>query len=374
MKILHSSDWHIGRFLGSFSLLDDQAHFLGWLLEVLKSEKIDLLVVSGDIYNTAAPSSAAVAVFDEFLTKVVLELKIKVALISGNHDSAEKLGFSSRILRQSGLFVAGGLQGMQRLDLNFDCGRVQLCLLPFFSYLEARQFFKLPKNCSEVEVIEKILERFNFNESSYVFKLLSAHGLFVYDGDGKKLSYCDSELVGGSEFFNLALFEDFDYVALGHLHGPQKAGNNGFYCGSPLKYSISEANQKKRVVVVDVSKNGFKTESIFVEPLHDLWVLTGRFDDFLSLKTNDYISFRLTDESFVLSPYARLRVGCPNILELEYVNLNFNVSNELSKFKRVEPGSLFEKFYAGVVGRSMNEIEKKIFSEVVEGLKKNEVN
>ena len=230
MRILHTSDWHIGRFLNSFSLLDDQAHFLNWLLVVLKDEKIDVLVVAGDVYNTVMPSSAAVSLLDEFLTKAVLELKVKVFLISGNHDSAEKLSFSAKILNKSGLFVAGGLQGFQCWKFDFDCGVVNFFLLPFFNYVQAWENFNLQKNCDEHLIFNAIFNGFNLNNLNGDFNLLCAHGLFV--DSSCSLSYCDSELVvGGSHAFNLGEFKNFDYVALGHLHGPQRAGKNGIYSG-----------------------------------------------------------------------------------------------------------------------------------------------
>lgn len=375
LRILHSSDWHLGRFLNSFSLIDDQAHFLNWLLKVLKDEKINFLVVAGDIYNTATPSADAVSLLDEFLTKAVLELKIKVFMVSGNHDSARKFGFSSKILQHGGLFIAGGLSGLEKLSFNyFNFGNVQICMLPFFSLVEAREFFKLKKGCSENQVFEPILKKFSLssNEQSGCFNLLCAHGLFV--GGGHSLNFCDSELVvGGSEAFNLNLFKNFDYVALGHLHGMQKAGCNGFYSGSPLKYSTSEASHKKQVLIVEVQAAGrFKVEPVFVEPLHELRILQGPFCELIKQQSNDYVSLRLTDSGFIINSYARLQERFANILDLKFVNLNFESSDELKNIKASKPADLFFSFYEDIVGRKMNEMESKIFLEVVKGLKKDE--
>ena len=376
LRILHSSDWHLGRFLNSFSLIDDQAHFLKWLLSLLKNERINLLVVAGDIFNTATPSAEAVSLLDEFLTKAVLELKVKVLMVSGNHDSARKLGFSSKILQKGGLFVAGGLSGLEKFSFSSSFGKVQVCMMPFFSLVEAREFFKLKKNCEAGQVFELILNKFNLNSNEWsgCFNLLCAHGLFV--GQGHGLNFCDSELiVGGSEAFNLGLFKNFDYVALGHLHGPQRAGENGFYSGSPLKYSISEVNHRKQVSIVEVqSESMFKTSPVFVEPLHDLRVLQGSFCELMEQKSNDYVSLRLTDSNFIINSYSRLQERFPNILDIKFINLNFESSGELKSFKANKPYDLFFNFYEDIIGREMNKVERKIFAEVVEGLKKNETN
>ncbi len=367
MRILHTSDWHIGRFLNKFSLIDDQAFFLEWLLKFLKAEKVEILLIAGDLYNTATPSTTAISLLDEFFTKVVLELKVKVFLISGNHDSGVRLSFSSKILKKNGFFVAGGLNGFQKIEFNSSDGLIQFFLMPFFNLVSAKHFLKLSSSASDNQVFNKLFKKFNLDNLSGQFNLLCAHGLFA--DCGQTLKFCDSELVvGESELFNLNFFKNFNYIALGHLHKFQKAGLNGYYSGSPLKYSTSEANDEKCVILVDIDlkgENRCKITPIKVEPLRDLQVVEAPFSELLKLKTNNYLAAHLTDETFVLNPFTRLQANCPNLLEISYVNLNFKVSNELNKFKKQNPNELFAQFFKSVVGREMNQVERSIFSDVV---------
>lgn len=366
MRILHTSDWHIGRFLNNYSLLKDQKYFLDWLLVVLKEQKVDLLIVAGDIYNTASPSSLAVSLLDEFFSRVVLDLKIKLLVIAGNHDSPEKLGFSSKILQKSGFYIATDLKNIKTISFEEKDFSVGVTLLPYITPAMIKEEFKEEKISNIDETINFVYERYIKQNVKYDFNILCAHGLFL-PSSGDDLKFCDSEIeVGGIEAFNLNFFSGFSYIALGHLHKAQKVGKNARYSGSPIKYSVSEANDRKGVFLVDVSKqHGVSIEKIDFDPLLDLRVITGNFKEILKEKSSDYVSIKLTDENFVLDPYNRLKENYPNLLEIEFLNLKLEFKQNFKGLKEIEPNKLFEEFYSYVVERKMKEEEIKFLDDII---------
>ena len=374
MRILHTADWHIGRFLNKYSLIEDQAHFLNWLISVIKNEKIDVLVVAGDIYNSAVPSAAAVELLDEFLTKVIMELQIPALIISGNHDSPQKLSFSSKILESSGLTICGGVSGIKHVKIDDIFGAVGFTLLPYVDPTMVKEYFGVDKISSFDSAIDIVLKHKIHSNMSCDVNILCTHGTYM-DFGFKDLEYCDSEIsIGGGDIVNLDKFKNFDYIALGHLHGPQKAGKRGRYSGSPLKYSVSEANHKKQVVIIDIDRSkNINIEKILVEPLRDLRILRGNFEDIMKIKTNDYVSVQLTDENFIIDPHGRIRTVCPNILDLSYVNIKLDNTRTSQHIIQKSPQELFASFYKDVSGKEMNELEKQLLERVM-GELKNEAN
>ena len=374
MRILHTSDWHIGRFLNKYSLIEDQSHFLNWLYLVLKSEKADLLLVAGDIYNSAIPSAEAVALLDEFLTKVILELKIPTLIISGNHDSPKKLSFSSKILEHSGLVICGGVGGIAHFKQDFASGSIGFVLVPYIDPAMVKEYFGVEKIASFDAAVELVAKKKIYDKMCCDINILCAHGTYM-DFGASDLEHCDSEIsIGGSDIVNLERFKNFDYIALGHLHGPQKAGKNGRYSGSPLKYSASEASHKKQFLIIDIdSVKNIRIEKIFVEPMRDLRIIKGKFEDIMKIKTNDYVSIQLTDEQFVIDPYSRIKQNCPNILDLSYVNIKLESVQTAQVVIKKSPNELFSEFYQHIVGKEMNIFEKQFFENILEELK-NEAN
>ncbi len=370
MRILHTSDWHIGRFLNKYSLIEDQSYFLDWLALVLKSEKIDLLLVAGDIYNSAIPSAEAVALLDEFLTKVILDLKIPTLIISGNHDSPKKLSFSSKILEHSGLVICGGVSGITHFKLNFDSRSIGFVLVPYIDPAMVKEYFGVEKISSFDAALELVAQKKIYDKICCDINVLCTHGTYM-DFGASDLEFCDSEIsIGGSDIINLQKFKKFDYIALGHLHGPQKAGKHGRYSGSPLKYSVSEANHKKQVLIVDIdTAKNIKIEKIFVEPMRDLRIIRGKFEDIMKTKTNDYVSIQLTDEQFIIDPHSRIKQNCPNILDLSYVNIKLESVQTAQIVIKKSPNELFSEFYQHIVGKEMNVFEKQFFENILEELK-----
>lgn len=376
MKIVHTSDWHIGRFLNSYSLLEDQKYFLNWLVSFLKEEEVDMLIVAGDIYNTASPSAAAVSLLDEFFCEVVLKLKKKVLIVAGNHDSPEKLGFSSKILERAGFYIATDLKSIKTLEFNEKDFSVGITLLPFVGPSMVRETFKDEKISNFNETIKFVYEKYFKESLAFNFNLLCAHGLFS-NSSKESLSFTDSEIeIGGCDVADLKQFEKFSYIALGHLHKAQKAGENGKYSGSPLKYSISEANNKKQIVLIEIEEK-FKNpivKDIFFKPLRDLKIKKGNFNEIIKEKSEDFVAVRLTDENFVIDPYNRLKQNFPNLLEIEFLNLNLDFREGFKVSKKMEPSLLFKKFYKFVVGNDMEKSEVKLLNEVIKKIKEEKAN
>lgn len=367
VRILHTADWHIGRLLNKHNLLEDQNYFLNWLIRVLKNERIDVLMIAGDIYNNTSPSAEAVSLLDEFLTKVVLELKITTVMISGNHDSAEKLSFSSSMLESAGLIIAGGLKGLRQISFDSECGKVGITLLPYINPSMVKERFPNDQISSFDLAHKKVAEKYIYGKLNYDVNILCAHGTYM-DFKEKSLEFCDSEIsIGGSDIVYLDKFSEFDYIALGHLHCPQKAGIKGRYSGSPLKYSVSEASHKKQVVIVDIDKNKNLTQNfIMVEPLRDLRIIKCSFDEIMDLKTDDYVSVQLTDDKFIIDPHGRIRSVCPHILDLSYVNIKLDNPQTAEIVTKKSPKELFSDFYFNTMGCKMNLMEDQFLDNVME--------
>lgn len=368
MRILHTSDLHIGRSLNGYSLIEDQKYFLNWLLKTLKEQKVDALIISGDVYNSAFPSTQAVTILDEFLTEAVIENKMPVIMIAGNHDSPQRLGFSNRLLKHQGLHIAGGFEnGVEQVIFDDKCGKIGITLLPYIQPATSRQYFPDEKVSSFDDAVEVFAKNYVYNKLICDVNILCAHGYYLYFGDDE-LDICESELhVGGSEAVNLKRFENFDYIALGHLHKCQKAGPNGRYSGSPLKYSISEENHKKQIVILDIDGNKkIDLEFLPVKSLRDVRVIKGEFSELLNIKSDDYISAELTDENLVLNAMAQLKVNMPNLLNIEYINRKYETSDikaDIKSFK--DPAKLFEEFYESAANKSMSNEEKELVKQVM---------
>ena len=372
MRIIHTSDWHIGRFLNSYSLLKDQEYFLNWLILFLKEEKIDVLIVAGDIYNKASPSAACVLLLDEFFSKVVLELKKKVIIIAGNHDSPEKLGFSSKILERSGFFISTDLKSIKTITLEKDLTKVDITLMPYISPSMIKEQFKEEKISNFNEAVGFVYEKYLKGLNHEGFNILCAHGLFSYESENKNLSFCDSEIeIGGCDIGKANFFKNFSYVALGHLHKAQKVGKNARYSGSPIKYSTSEANNKKQLVLLEIDKQ-IKKSSVFFKPMRDLKIKKGEFNDILKEKSLDFVSVKLTDESFVLDPFNRLKQNYPNLLDIEFLNLKLNFKQDFKVLKKLSLEQLFEKFYKFVVGRKIKSKELLFLKKTIKQMDQEE--
>ena len=318
MRILHTADWHIGKIVNEVSMLEDQEYFLNQLIEQLKSLQVDVLIMAGDLYDRAFPPKEAVTLVNSVLTRLIQEVKIPVFIIAGNHDSNERVEYGASLFEQSNLYIEGTVKEETRKvtvqDTNFY-------LLPFADHVYIRELLqddsiKNLEDATRVQ-INKIKKTMNKEETN----ILIAHG-FVINISEDKFDTSDSERplsIGTAEYVNVELFEDFDYVALGHLHKPQKVKYDRIrYSGSILKYSKSETSQKKQVSLVTLEKGKVDIEPIYLTPLHDMRVIKGLFEELMTQKSDDYVFFELEDEEFVMDAMNQLRRRFPNAMGLEY--------------------------------------------------------
>jgi exonuclease SbcD len=364
MKILHTGDWHIGRTLNQHSLLEDQAFALDGLLTILDREHPDVLLIAGDLYDRAVPSRDAMRLVDHTLTEILLKKKIPIIIIGGNHDGRERMDFANDILRERGLYIVGQFTpAIDPIILNSPDGPVAFWPVPFIKPVEYRDITHCAETPDYNGMYEAILKDITIRHNPVIPNVLITHGL-VLSGVPKDGDIDESVRpieIGGISYARSELFTDFDYVALGHLHRPQKVGCDSIrYAGSLLKYSFSEIHQKKSVTLVDVKKD--TPAQIRTIPLpfrHDLRVITGEFDELTGLAAythpdrEDYLRIILTNRERVPNPMEELRCVYPNIMEMGYENAKTRIGGALQeniKKHLSDPMALFLDFYQTIHG------------------------
>lgn len=367
MRIFHTSDWHLGRMLYGRSLLEDQRHFLEKaLLPAIEREKPAGLLLCGDVYDRPVAPAEAIALFDRALSRLV-ELGVKVCVIPGNHDGAQRMALLKGALRKSGVFFATSLEDSLSPVLLEEGGqRVQVFPLPFFDTPTARDFLGDPTLRGEAACMEKLLQKLYPLFEPGAAHVLMAHcfcaGSVVGDSES-------SAFVGGSGQIPPALFERFDYVALGHLHGHQPAGGNARYCGTPLKYSLDEARQEKGFLVLDWEGNAPSVRHQEAMPLRDVRKIEGPFAGLLAqgeaCPCEDYVELCLTDKSPVLLASQRLRPFYPNLLAVRNQwALEGAAGKRALSLQGAREDAVFAAFFQEVCGTAPEEADMALFQEV----------
>lgn len=373
MKLAHLSDLHIGKKLNEFSLLEDQQYILRQILELLKQEQPDAVLLAGDIYDKAIPSVEALQLLDDFLTGLAA-LQRPVFIISGNHDSSERLSYGARLLAGSNLHFSGSYEGIIPCHkLTDDYGTVNIHLLPFIKPSTVRRIFPDAQINNFNEALKLVLE--NMQLDSAQRHVLVAHQFVT----GASRSESEEIFVGGLDNVDAALFAAFDYTALGHIHSPQNIGDRIRYCGTPLKYSFSEVQQQKSLTIAELGPKGqLQIRSLPLLPLHNLQKLRGSYLELTSLNfyqkinRNDYFHITLTDENDVLDAVKKLRIIYPNLLQLEYDNLRTRSSHSVLGTEQPQQKSeleLFQEFYELQNNMPMNQKQQALVSELLESLK-----
>ena len=382
MKFLHISDLHFGKKLNEFSLIEDQRFIIYKILQCIDEIKPDAVLIAGDVYDKGIPSVEAVKLFDDFLCRLA-ERKLQVFIISGNHDSPERMTCGASLMETSGIHFAPVYDGtVCKYQLDDKNGPVNIYLLPFIkpavvkAALETLGKDELSQTITTYDsALDAAISQMNIDWSQR--NILVAHQ-FVTGSER-----CDSEdiSVGGSDNISAELFNKFDYVALGHLHGMQKAGGENIrYSGSPLKYSFSEVNHKKGGLVVELDQKGsLKVEPVLFEPQHDLRCLKGTYEE-LTLKKyweqlgegiNDYLHITLTDEDDVPEGFARLQLIYKNLVSLSYDNSRTQKDSQIeavSQIENISPLDLFEKFYTLQNNQGFSDEQKKIAQDLIEDI------
>lgn len=376
MKLFHLSDLHIGKRVNEFSMIEDQKYILTQILYAADQEKPDGILISGDVYDRTIPTAEAVQVFDAFLTRLS-EQKIPAFIISGNHDSAERLAFGSSLMGKSGIYFSKVYDGtVEKIPMQDAYGTVWIYLLPFLRPSTIRH--ALPERAEEVQsaadAVRIALEQTKIDEKER--NVLLAHQFVT----GAKR--CDAEelQVGDVDQIPAELFTSFEYVALGHIHSPQKVGRETVrYCGAPLKYSFSEAGQEKSITVVELKEKGsVDLRTIPLKPLHDLRKIRGTYLEvtaksfYENRDCEDYLQVTLTDEEDVPDGMAKLRTIYPNLMRLEYDNKRTRSNAEVRAAERVEEKSeleLFQEFYELQNNQLMTEVQEQFVEELLRGMK-----
>jgi len=329
MKIFHISDLHIGKIIHGVSMIEEQEHVFKQIIDSINELCPQAVIIAGDVYDRTVPSVEAVRVFDNFITNIA-ETNTPVLLISGNHDSGERLGYASRLLTEKKLFFSSFFEGrIQKITLQDEYGNIHFWLLPFVKPIYVRGTYENVDSYEKAIAVVLENENINYQERN----ILISHQFYTNADNDTILSDSESHPVGGLDAVSIELVEKFDYVALGHLHRAQSVGGKHIrYSGSPLKYSFSEVNHKKGITVVDFfGKGEINISDIPLVPLHDMRDIRGKFEELLTGTSDDYIRVILTDEEEQLDPVGRLRTRYPNILSLQYANrhesLDFNIPN-----------------------------------------------
>lgn len=352
MKLIHLSDLHLGKRVNEVSMIEDQEYILHQILRIVKGEKADAVMLSGDIYDKSVPSAEAVTLFDEFLSRLA-QLQVKVYAISGNHDSPERLAFGNRLMEGAGIYMSPVYNGnIAPLQLSDEHGMVNFWLLPFIKPAHVKRFYPDDAIESYTDAVRVAIEKMKIDTTQR--NVLLTHQFVTgasVDPDGS-----EEISVGGSDNVDASVFEDFDYVALGHIHGPQNIGSNKIrYCGTPLKYSFSEANHYKSVTVVDLGAKGeLELHTAALTPLHDMRVIRGSFAEvtdkafYNGTATDDYLQVILTDEEDVPEAIGKLRGVYPNVMKLTYDNTRTRTNQLIDGAEDVEqksPLQLFAELY-----------------------------
>ena len=375
MKLLHLSDLHLGKRLNGVSLLEDQSDILDQIL--LLTERADAVLIAGDVYDKSVPSAEAVGLFDRFLTALSRTGK-PVFMISGNHDSAQRLAFGGSILAMGNIHISPVFRGTpDPILLEDEYGPVAFWLLPFLKAAHVRPFYEGEELESCEDAVACVLR--HAAPDTRIRNVILAHQ-FVSGA-----SRCESEEVsiGGLDQVSAGLFEEYDYVALGHLHTPQRVGSDRIrYCGSPLKYSVSEAGQNKAALLVSLAEKGSVTvEELPLRPTRDLLTLKGSYDQVTSrafyslLDLNNDYHITLTDETDIPQAMARLQTVYPNLLSISYENRRTEGAYSAltgQAGEETDPLALLDRFYRQRNGESLSEEQKKLAQTLMEEIREEE--
>lgn len=368
MKFMHLSDLHLGKRVNEFSMIEDQKYILEQILSLLDREAADAVLMAGDIYDKPVPPAEAVQLFDRFLTELA-DREIPIFAVSGNHDSAERLAFGSRIMSGQNVFISPVYDGSTaRFTLTDDWGEVCVHLLPFIRPSAVRRAFEKEEIHTYQEAVQTAVEQ--IRPDTEVRNLLVAHQ-FVTGA-----SRCESEeiTVGGIDNVDAAVFDSFDYVALGHIHSPQHIGRKEVrYCGTPLKYSFSEADQEKSVTVAELREKGNVSVTVYpLRPLRDMRKIRGTYLEvtarsfYQNMNTEDYLHITLTDEDDIPDAMQKLRVIYPNVMRLEYDNRRTREEQDIKITEETVQKSdleLFEEFYELQNNQPMTDEQRAFVNE-----------
>ena len=370
MRFLHLADLHIGKRVNGFSMIEDQKFVFEQVYNVIENEKIDGIIMAGDIYDKPVPSAEAVKLFDEMLTRLV-SINLPIFVISGNHDSAERIGFGSDILSAAKVYMSRVYNGnLQKIELEDDYGKINVYLLPFIKPATVKNIYKEAEIKDYDDALEYVLSQEKIDETKR--NVIVSHQFVT----GAMRSESEEVSVGGLDNVSVENYEAFDYVALGHIHRAQQMGRESArYAGTLLKYSFSEEKHNKSMTIVDLKEKGnIEIKDIPVKPLHDLKTIKGKFSKITSeefykeLKKEDYYRAVLTDEDDILNAIGKLKSIYPNLMSMEYDNTrtrSYSVVDNVETGEAKSPLDYFEEFFEKQNGRKMSEKQRNYLLEIL---------
>lgn len=379
MKILHTSDWHLGRLFHQQSLLEQQQTLLQQLVDVIDEHAVDAVIIAGDIYDRSVPPSAAVKAFSDFVDQVAVQRQRPIVAISGNHDGAERLGFATNLLKQAKLHLITDLpECTEPVVLRDSETEVNVWCVPFHDPLQVNHW--LNSECKDFNTAHQlIVDRINAERNEARRNIIVSHCYL----DGASESESERPLsIGGADRVDWQMFADFDYAALGHLHQPQYKGLEHIrYSGSLMKYSFSEANQRKSVTLLDIDNTSLKhITQIALKPDQDMRVIKGQLTELIEQAKNDphcsdFIQAILTDKQAILHPMAKLRAYYPNLMQLRKEQLEQNNAapgaHAQEHLKKAD-SELIQDFFSEVHGEPLTDDQKTAIAQVIQRIEQEE--
>lgn len=374
MKFVHLSDLHLGKRVNGYSMIEDQKYILLKILNVIDEQKAEAVVIAGDVYDKPIPPTEAVQLFDDFLFRLV-ERNLQILVISGNHDSPERIAFGSRFMDKSGVHMSQVYNGKNDLvELKDKYGKVNFYMLPFVKPSNVRRFFEDEEINTYTDAVRVAVSHMNVNKKAR--NVIITHQFVT----GAQRSESETIAVGGTDNVDSYVFDDFDYVALGHIHGPQNVGKNTVrYCGTPLKYSFSEISHKKSVTIVEMKEKGnVKVSTVELIPKLDMREIKGTYEELTFKKnyentnTEDYLHIILTDEEDVVDAVAKLRCVYPNLMKLDYDNTRTRNSLALTQAEETEKKSdteLLSEFFEKQNGKPLSDEQLEYAANLFEQIK-----
>lgn len=372
MKLMHLSDLHLGKRVNEFSMIEDQKYILKEILKVIDDKKPAGIIIAGDVYDKPVPTAEAVELFDDFLYRLS-KRELKVFIISGNHDSPERLAFGNRIMDSRGIYMSPVYNGnITPINAEDEFGKIHIYMLPFIKPAHVRRFFPDEEISSYTEAMKTVIENMNINKAER--NILITHQFVT----GASRTESEEVSVGGSDNIDGEVFSDFDYVALGHIHRAQNCGSEFIrYCGTPLKYSFSESKDEKSITMLDVKEKGnIEISFIPLTPLRDMVEIKGMYNDIMlksfyenTSLTDDYIHITLTDEDDIPDVLTKLRVVYKNIMKLDYDNQRTRQSSFITPASQVtgkSPLEHFNTFYEVQNGTALSPEQSTFLENIIE--------
>lgn len=379
MKFIHLSDLHIGKRVNEFSMYEDQEYILAEIIKIIDNEKPDAVLIAGDVYDKTIPSSDAVTIFDNFLF-LLSERNLQVFVISGNHDSPERLSFAFRLIEKSGVHLSPVYNGhIQPFKMQDEYGEVNIFMLPFIRPANVRRFFDDREIVSYTDAIKTVISEMDVNCNSR--NILITHQFVT----GANRTDSEEISVGGTDNVDVSVFDDFDYVALGHIHRPQNCRSERVrYCGTPLKYSFSEANDKKSVTIVELKEKGsLEVRTADLVPKHEMREIKGKYEEVTAKSfyenttyQTDYMHITLTDEEDIPDGVGKLRSIYHNLMRLDYDNKRTRSNSQITGVENVQeksPLELFSDFYELQNNQPLSEEQSEYIRTLIESIWEEEV-